>query len=292
MTQRLLTLILALTLVSGVAAQRGRGGPPQPPVSPRAGAPIDLTGYWVSVVTEDWRWRMATPPKGDYQSLPLNAEARKVADAWDAAKDEASGAQCKAFGVVSLVRQPGRIHITWQDDTTLKMEFDAGTQTRLIHFGAAKPAAAAGPRTWQGYSVGQWERPGRNNVADRRVADTAGTVPGGGGAGLRGAPPRNPKMFEGGSLEVATTDFRDGYLRSNGVPYSANATLTEHFDVLPAQPNGDVWLIVSSVVNDPQYLTTTLYMSTQFKKEPDGSKWNPTPCRTDPPVKPRKASPK
>lgn len=287
MSHRLLGVVLSLTLVSGVMAQRGGGrGAPQPPASPRAGAPIDLTGYWVSVVTEDWRWRMTTPQKGDYQSLPLNAEARKVADAWDRTKDEASGEQCKPFGVGNIIRQPGRIHITWQDDTTLKMEFDAGTQTRLMHFDKAQPAS--GPRTWQGYSVAEWLRPGRNNVADLRVADAAGTVPGGGGAGLRGAPPRSAKMFEGGSMRVVTTNFRDGYLRTNGVPYSENASISEHFDLLPAQPNGDVWLIVSTVINDPKYLADTLYMSTHFKKEADGSKWNPTPCQTDPPGRVRK----
>ena len=276
---------LAFTSVSG--QQRGRGGRGGPAVSPRAGAPIDLTGSWVSVVNEDWRWRMTTPQKGDYQSLPLNAEARKVADAWDLAKDDAAGDQCKPFGVGNIMRQPGRLHITWEDETTLKIEFDAGTQTRLLHFDQSKPPA--GPRTWQGYSTAEWVRPGRNNVADARVADSAGTVPGGGGAGLRGAPPRSATMFEGGSVKVVTTGFRDGYLRSNGVPYSENASLTEHFDRLPMPPNSpgnpgsDVWLVVSSILEDPQYLNGPFYLSTHFKKEPDGSKWNPTPCKTDPP---------
>jgi hypothetical protein len=276
---------LALTGVSGQerggGGRAGRGGPP---VSPRAGAPTDLTGYWVSVVNEDWRWRMTTPQKGDYQSLPLTAEARRVADAWDLARDDASGDQCKPFGVGNIMRQPGRMHITWDDDTTLKIDFDAGTQTRLMHFDQSKPPA--GPRTWQGYSTAEWARPGRNNVADPRVSDSAGTVPGGGGAGLRGAPPRSTTMFEGGSMKVVTSGFRGGYLRSNGVPYSENASLTEHFDRLAMptnSPGGDVWLVVSSIFEDPQYLNGPYYVSTHFKKEPDGSKWSPTPCKTDPP---------
>jgi hypothetical protein len=271
--------VLAFARVSG--QQRGGAGRGGPPVSPRAGAPIDLTGYWVSVVNEDWRWRMTTPQKGDYQSLPLNAAARKVADAWDLARDDASDNQCKPFGVGNIMRQPGRLHITWDDDSTLKIEFDAGTQTRLLHFDQSKPPT--GPRTWQGYSTAEWVRPGRNNAADPRVADAAGTVPGGGGAGLRGAPPRSATMFEGGSMKVVTTAFRDGYLRSNGVPYSENASLTEHFDRLPMPPNSDAWLVVSSIFEDPQYLNGPYYLSTHFKKEPDGAKWNPTPCRTDPP---------
>jgi len=78
-----------------------------------------MTGYWVSIVAEDWRWRMF-PNKGDYGGVPLNAEARKIADAWDPAKDEAAGEQCKAYGAPNIMRIPGRLHITWQDDQTLR----------------------------------------------------------------------------------------------------------------------------------------------------------------------------
>src|SRR5580700_10529439 len=78
------------------------------PPAPKAGAPVDLTGYWVSIVTEDWRYRMVTPAKGDYASVPLNAEARKIADAWDPAKDEAAGEACKSYGAAGLMRVPGR----------------------------------------------------------------------------------------------------------------------------------------------------------------------------------------
>jgi hypothetical protein len=285
---------LCIAVVAIVSAQRGAGPGrgTQPPLAAQQAAPIDLTGYWVSVITEDWRWRMATPPKGDYQSLPLNQNARKAADAWDLAKDEAAGLQCKPYGAGNIMRQPGRIHITWDDPNTLKMEFDAGTQTKLIHFGAANSGvaqAASGPKSWQGYSVAEWLRPGRNAVADARVSESVqeGAVPGGGGGGLRGAPPRSAAMFEGGSMKVTTTNFREGYLRNNGVPYSENATLVEHFDRLPAASNGDVWLIVSQILEDPTYLTQPYYVSSQFKKEPNGAKWNPTPCRTDPPAVPR-----
>jgi hypothetical protein len=93
---------------------------------------IDVTGYWVSVVTEDWRWRMLTPPKGDYASVPLNAEGRRVADTWAPAKASSDG--CKAYGAAALMRMPGRLHITLENDTTLKIEADAGAQTRLMHF--------------------------------------------------------------------------------------------------------------------------------------------------------------
>src|SRR3984957_13921618 len=112
--------LLLLSLTTSVYAQRGgRGGPP---ATPKAAAPIDLTGYWVSIVTEDWRYRMMTPAKGDFPSIPLNPEGRKAAEAWDPAKDEAAGNQCKSYGAGGIMRVPGRLHITWQDDNTLKVE--------------------------------------------------------------------------------------------------------------------------------------------------------------------------
>jgi hypothetical protein len=124
----------------------------------KAAAPVDLTGYWVSIVTEDWRWRMVTPSKGDFASVPLNAEGAKLGETWDPAKDEAAGQQCKAYGAPALMRIPGRLHITWQDDNTLKIETDSGTQTRLFHFGAK--AASTGKPSLQGDSSARWEGTG------------------------------------------------------------------------------------------------------------------------------------
>src|SRR5579871_6386903 len=123
--------------------------------TPKAGATVDLTGYWVSVVTEDWLYRMVTPAKGDYAAVPLNPAGRRLADMWDPAKDEAAGEQCKAYGAPALMRIPGRVHITWQDDNTLKVEKDSGTQTRLFHFGATGGNLSGGD--WQGVSIASWE---------------------------------------------------------------------------------------------------------------------------------------
>jgi hypothetical protein len=228
-------------------AAQGRGG--QPPGA-RAADPVDLTGYFVSVVTEDWRFRMVTPEKGDYASVPLNSDGRKTADAWDPAKDEASGEQCKSYGAPGLLRIPGRIHITRRDENTLQVEADAGTQTRLLHINAKVPANEAA--TLQGYSVASWD------------------IPGAGGRG-RGGPPM------GGSLKVVTTNLKPGYLRKNGVPYGANAVLTEYFSKT-AEPNGDSWLIVTTIVEDPQYLNAPFITSTNFKRQADGSGWAPTAC--------------
>lgn len=252
---------------------------PQPPRTPRSIAPIDLTGYWVSIVTEDWRWRMMTPSKGDYASVPINDEGRRVADTWNLSKDEAAGLACKPYGIGNIVRMPGRMHITWQDDKTLKVEFDAGTQTRLLHFEKPVTGSKPGEKTWQGTSAAQWQVAGQTVDVDRNGIPQAG----GGGRGRRGgAPPA------GGSLFVTTTNFREGYLRKNGVPYSADATITEYFDKVGPEPNGDVILLVRTVVDDPKYLQTPFITSTHFKLEKDGSKWNPSPCKIDPPVEPGK----
>src|SRR3954462_7263911 len=134
-------------------AQRGRGGGGAPPVSPRQAAPFDLTGYWVSPVIEDWKYRMVVPNKGVFDGLPLNAEGRNVGNKWDPAADEAAGAQGRGFGAGGIMRLPGRLHITWQDDTTLKVETDTGTQTRMLAF---RPAPAA-PPSWQGSSAASWQ---------------------------------------------------------------------------------------------------------------------------------------
>jgi hypothetical protein len=251
MTKRWILLSAAALAAPVLFAQGGRGGQ-APPLSPKDGVPIDLTGYWVSVVTEDWRYRMVTPAKGDYASVPMTQEARKVADAWDPAKDEAAGNQCKAYGAAGLMREPGRLHITWDNDTTLKIEFDAGTQTRLLHFRGAAPQGEQG---WQGYSAASWE------------------LAPGGGRGPGGPTPQQ----RGGSLKVITTNMKPGYLRKNGVPYSANAKLTEYFS-RTMEPNGDSWLVVTSIVEDPQYLNQPFITSTHFKHETDGSKWNPSAC--------------
>jgi len=249
---------VVLFAAPSITLAQGRGrGQAGPPPSPEAGEPEDITGYWVSIVTEDWRFRMVTPPKGDYSSLPLNAEGRKLADAWDPAKDAASGEQCKAYGAPAVMREPGRLHITWQDDNTLRIDTDAGTQTRLFHFGASQPPA--GEATWQGYSVAQWEIP----EAGRGGAPGPGAM-------------RDPKE-SGGSLKVVTTHLRPGYLRKNGVPYGANTKLTEYYS-RTHEPNGDSWLIVTTIVEDPQYLNQPFITSTHFKKQADATGWNPTPC--------------
>jgi hypothetical protein len=270
--------LVAALFAAGASAQRGPAA-----ASARDSAPVDLTGTWVSVVSEDWRHRMATPRKGDYESVPISGAGRRVADAWDLEADIAADLECKAFGIGGLTRQPGRLRIGWDDAETLRIEFDAGTQTRMLRFNGTAPTGVE--KSWQGYSVARWERPpGRRGGAPRaQFGNSEGpTAPGGGGLGQRGGPPPSASIYEGGSLTVTTTNFREGYLRKNGVPYSENASITEYFHRLP-QPNGDVWLLVFTAVTDPTYLTGPFYTSTHFRREADDSGFEPTPCRTAPP---------
>jgi len=208
-------------------------------------APIDLTGYWVSYVTENWRYRMVTPPKGEYRRIPASPAALPIINGWDPVADEKAGNQCKSFGGAAIMNVPGRLHITWQDANTLRIDTDAGTQTRRLHFAAAPLNAKPQAASLQGDSAARWER----------TSSTEG----------------------GSSLRVVTTNMRAGYLRKNGVPYSERTTMTEHFDV-SALPQGGQLLLVNIVVEDPTYLNAPYVTSPHFKKEPDGSKWDPTPC--------------
>jgi hypothetical protein len=131
------------------AQGRGGRGAAQPPQTAQAAAPVDLTGYWVAQITGDWRFRMVTPPKGDFTALPLNAQARTIANAWDPAKDESAGEQCKRYGAPALMRIPGRLHITWQDDQTMKLEMDPGRRLASFH-SARRQARVANGKAYRG----------------------------------------------------------------------------------------------------------------------------------------------
>jgi hypothetical protein len=257
-------VIFALLIVTMPAQQS------PPTASARQSARVDLTGYWVSLLTEEWLYRGVTPPKGDYAGVPLNAEGRRIADTWDLTKDDAAGERCRPFGAAGLMRLPLRVHLSWADDNTLKVETDAGQQTRIFHF--AKAVSPDNGRTWQGYSIAKWSA-------------REGPPPafGGGGRGARGG---GTAAIPHGSLEVVTKNLRPGYLRKNGVPYSDNTTLTEYYDRISAFTND--YLVITTIVEDPTYLTVPFITTTHFKREPDGSKWDPSPCTTDPPA--RKAS--
>jgi len=243
----LVASLVALALPSPSYAQRGGGAGRGAAASARDGAALDLSGYWVAVITEDWKYRMVTPKVGVFDAIPLSPEGRKVGMAWSPDKDQAAGEQCKAYGAAGIMRMPTRLNIAWQDANTLKVDTDAGTQTRLFYFGAAAPKP--GEPSWQGHSVAQWE----------------------GAAGGRGGAPRT------GNLKVVTTNLKSGYVRRNGAPYSERTTVTEWWDV-NTLPNGDRWLTVTTKVEDAVYMTRAYITTSDFKKLPDATGWNPTPC--------------
>src|ERR1700691_2718864 len=246
MRYRISLVVVGLLMAqAGLHAQGRGGGRGGPPMAPKAAAPIDLTGYWVSIVTEDWRYRMVTPAPGDYQGVPMTQAAVKIADAWDPAKEEASGDLCKSYGAPTILRVPEHLHITWQDDQTIKMETDAGKQTRVFHFGDWK--GAGGEPTLQGDSLAQWET--------QRAGD----------------------QVVGGTLKVATSHLKAGYLRKNGVPYSENTGLMEYYDLVKER-NGDLLMVVTIVVTDPMYLREPFIISSHFKKLPDDTGWKLSGC--------------
>jgi hypothetical protein len=225
---------------------------PRPAQAPQAAATVDLTGDWVSVVTGDWKFRMVTPNKGVFEGLPLNAEGRRIGGTWDPKQDAAAGEQCRAYGAGNIMRVPGRLRIKWESSDTLRIDTDAGTQTRLLKFGPpVKPGEgipSGGEPSWQGSTHAEWHKP-----AGPAAAGT------------------------GGSLKAVTTGLKPGYLRKNGAPYSDATVLTEYYERQTA-PNGDSWLIVTQIVKDPKYLIRPYITSANFKKIPDGQGWNPTPC--------------
>jgi hypothetical protein len=201
---------------------------------------------------------MTTPIKGDFASIPLNAEGRKIGRAWDPEKDQAADLACKAYGAPGLMRMPGRVRISWQDDNTLKLEMDQGQQTRLFHFDAKAVPTNVTP-DWQGFSVANWEQPVRGEGPPQL------------GLGM------TRRGTRGRSLEVATSNLRPGYIRKNGVPYSDKTVVREFYD-LSIEPDGNPWFVVTTILEDPAYLTEPFVTSTNFKKERDGSKFDPAPC--------------
>lgn len=203
-------------------------------------SPGDLTGTWVAIINEDWRYRMLVPAKGDFAGVPLNEAGRKVAGQWDAAaassSASSSGDKCAAYGAAALLRMPTRLRISQESENILKLETDAGLQTRRLLFNKTPPS---GPRTLQGHSVAEWQR--------------------------------------GGVLKVVTNHLSGGLLRRNGVAYSENAVVTEYFDRFRSASNTD-WFVVTTIVDDPAYLSQPFITSTQFRKEANAEHWRPEAC--------------
>jgi len=253
-------LALLLTLPTDGIGQ-GRGGRGGPPPTAQAAAPVDFTGTWVSVISEDWRWRMITPPPGDFANIPLNAEGQRVGEMWDPAEVEAAGDACRAYAAPAIMREPTRLRIAWEKEDTLRIDTDAGMQTRLFHFGGEPPSGTEAP-DWQGYTAARWEGgPGR---------------PGAGGIGLGVA---RVAGQDGRALVATTTRIRPGYLRKNGVPFSDQTVVREYFNRFSVPFDDTEWFFVTTIVTDPVYLNQPWVTTSHFKRETDDSNRNPQPCR-------------
>jgi hypothetical protein len=267
---------LALCLVAcSTLAIAQRGGTAPAPQTAQAGATNDLTGYWVRLVTEDWRWLMVVPQKGNADSITLTPAGTAVLNAWDPARDDAEGNSCKGYGAGAISRLPTRARVTWQDSNTLKWETDQGMQTRLFKFGPAAQQAQANPgeTSWQGISVATWEPAGQRGGG--------GAGGGRGGAAAGAAAEENPVPRgnnQNGWLQVVTTNAKAGYLRKNGLPYSEKAKITEYFQPTP-ETYGVRYMIVTTIIEDPEYLAGPLVTSSNYKKLPDTNNgWDPQPC--------------
>ena len=256
---RLASLARARAVVArrpfALAADRGDRRRPPPP-TPKAAAPIDLTGYWVSVVTEDWRYRMVTPAKGDYQGVPMTPDAVKVADAWDPAADEAAGKQCKSYGAAAIMRVPGRAahHLAGRQD--------AAPRDRRRHADAASSASDRAAGEVRASRPGRATRSRSGKCRARRGAAAA----------VRRC------RRKGGSLKVVTTNLRAG------IPAEERRALQRERGgdrVLRSSRRSATaieLLVVTTVVDDPKYLTQPFIVSSQFKKQADAHGWDPTPC--------------
>ena len=208
----------------------------------RASAPIDLTGYWVAVVNEDWRYRMVTPAKGDYggvRSRRKRCRSSTTGIRPQTRRREECKSWCRrghaAAGSASH-------HLAGRHHT----EGRGGRGHANASLSIPGRPAAAGTPTWQGDSTAQWER--------------------GGG---RGAPP------VGGSLTVVTRNMRPGYLRKNGVParerdrHGAFRPVAISWWPDARRHHGGRRSAVS---------TAATHRQLAFQRKADGSKWDPTPC--------------
>jgi hypothetical protein len=252
-------------------------------------APIDLTGYWTAVVTEDWPQRMLDPTKGDFGAgppgavqtpgrvpvglgpnpadegnIPYEAAGSRAALAWDPGAND----HCLAYGAPGILRQATRLHISWIDDNTLRLNTDLGATTRSLHFAPAP-------------------RPGRMNyiggryVPEKKLADFE--VPAGldrssmGFSVARWTAFGGQNYVAGGYLKVETTNLTRGYYWRNGMPYTEDAKLIEHFRTMTL-PDGSSWILLTLKVEDPEYLTQPFLVNYHFRKLPNDSSWNPQPC--------------
>lgn len=258
----------ALQILLGLMALAGAGATGAQTSNARSQAPFDLSGYWRSLVTEDWSYRMVLPQRGDYVGVPLSLAAKQFADSWNRAADEAAGKQCEAYGAGAIMLIPEHLRIQWQDENTLKVQSDAGMQTRLLRFTSERSSE---PASWQGQSAAHWilQPPEQGGDLSRKAL------------GFNIA--SKQKSVPMGQLGIETTDMLPGLLRKNGLPYGDRAHLKEYWEVDDdSDPDHPEQLLVDTgVLSDPVYLHDDYYFNAVFEKLTDASQWHPSPCSLD-----------
>ena len=186
-----------------------------------AGAQVDFSGEWRAVTNEV---DAEGPEIGDYTGLPINAEARAVAEAWDASVLSLPELQCRPHPAPYAERTPGNpanAQMRWwkevdpatQELTAYRKRGAWMEPERTIWMDGRPHPPEYAPHTWQGFSTGQWQ---------------------------------------GNTLVVRTTHIKEGFLRRNGVPHSDKLVMTEYF------VRHGSYLTSNLYVEDPVYLEEPL----------------------------------
>jgi hypothetical protein len=193
-----------------------------------ASAQVDFSGGWITKVHEDAPERGPGPEIGDYAGLPVNDAARMKADAWDAQELEAIEHECEPHPADYGPRGPANMRVWGDMDPLTKgitawhTELSYMLPLRTIYMDGRPHPSPNAPHTWQGFSTGEWD---------------------------------------GDKLKVTTTHLKQGWVRRNGLPRSATATLIEYY-----VRHHDVLTLVA-VVKDPVYLTEPLIRSSSWVEQ-------------------------
>jgi len=202
-------------------------------------AQIDFSGEWAPRFYEDQPERVAGPELGDYLGLPINDAARERADTWAASIQSTPEWQCRPHSADYIWRGPSQLRITKEVDPVTR---------QILAFHA------------------EWLRSIDNiYYLDGRPHPSANSPHTWGGFATA--------KWDGDMLTVTVTHLKEGYVRRNGVPRSDLATVTEHW-----VRHGN-WLTVTTVVNDPVYLTEPFVRSTDYELD-EHQLVAPYPCDT------------
>jgi hypothetical protein len=201
-------------------------------------AQTDPSGEWENRFHEDEPERVPGPEIGDYLGLPINDAARLRGDTWVATLLELPENQCRPHPSDYAWRGPALLRI-WKevDPQTQKLvayhtHISWQSPEQTVYMDGRPHPPPYAPHTWQGFSTGKWQ---------------------------------------GDILTVTTDHLKEGWIRRNGVPRSANAVVTTYF-----LRHGD-YLTVAVLISDPAYLTEPFIRTTDFVSAPQ-QQLAPYPC--------------